>query len=218
VPLLLCDLDDTLIDRQTAFDRWIAAFCAAKGIPADAIPWLTEQDQRGFRSRSDFFDIVLRRHPLPASRDMLTEEFQQTFADFFPPVAPDTAAALSSVREMGWRVGVISNGSPAQRLKITTTGLLELIDGYCVSAEVGVRKPDPAIFRLAAERLGASLAEAWMIGDSPEADIAGAHRIGIASAWIRLGRSWEQSDFEPSLSVESVAEAVRLILGGPEVR
>jgi hypothetical protein len=38
--------------------------------------------------------------------------------------------------------------------KIRNTGLAELVDGWCISDEVGVRKPDPKIFQLTAQRCG----------------------------------------------------------------
>ena len=49
---------------------------------------------------------------------------------------------------------------------------------------VGITKPDPRIFQIALDRLAVSPAETIMVGDSPSADIAGAHAAGIRAALL----------------------------------
>ena len=51
-------------------------------------------------------------------------------------------------------------------------------------AAVGVRKPDPRIFRLACEELGAKPAETVMVGDNLEADIGGALSAGMQAVFL----------------------------------
>jgi putative hydrolase of the HAD superfamily len=80
-------------------------------------------------------------------------------------------AALRSAQAAGWVPFVITNGATAQQeRKLLLTGLNRLVAGWVVAEEAGVRKPDPRIFQLAAQRAGLSLAGAWMIGDSAVAD------------------------------------------------
>ena len=59
---------------------------------------------------------------------------------------------------------------------------LREVAGWVVSEGAGVRKPDPAIFLLAAEQAGQSLDGAWMIGDCAEADIEGARSVGLPAS------------------------------------
>jgi putative hydrolase of the HAD superfamily len=94
------------------------------------------------------------------------------------------------------------------------TGVVQYADAWCISEVDGVRKPDPAIFQLAAHRCGVDLSNAWMIGDSAEADVGGAQAAGIQSAWLHHGRPWPLTTFRPTLIVDSVAEAVEQILVG----
>jgi HAD superfamily hydrolase (TIGR01549 family) len=56
-------------------------------------------------------------------------------------------------------------------------------DEYVLSFEVGAIKPDPAIFRIALQRLGVDPADALMVGDSEEAD-GGARAVGCAFALV----------------------------------
>jgi putative hydrolase of the HAD superfamily len=49
------------------------------------------------------------------------------------------------------------------------------------------RKPDPAPFSLALERLGVVAADAVMIGDWPERDVVGAKALGMTTVFARYG-------------------------------
>jgi putative hydrolase of the HAD superfamily len=61
---------------------------------------------------------------------------------------------------------------------IAEVGLERLLPDVFDSAVVGLAKPDPAIFELAAARLGVPLRELVHVGDSESADVAGAHGAG----------------------------------------
>jgi len=82
-----------------------------------------------------------------------------------------TAIVTNNVREFGdaWRAML-----PAD----------ELFDAIVDSAHVGLRKPDPRIFQLALERLGAAPHQALFVGDSPEHDLRGAEAAGIPFVWM----------------------------------
>lgn len=63
-------------------------------------------------------------------------------------------------------------------------GLSHLFEDIIESSVVGVRKPDPEIFRLGVNALGLDPAETIMIGDSPDKDIIPAQSIGCKTVWI----------------------------------
>lgn len=44
MPLLLCDLDDTVLDRAATFRRWVEGFLARRGLDPAGAGWLIEQD------------------------------------------------------------------------------------------------------------------------------------------------------------------------------
>ena len=71
------------------------------------------------------------------------------------------------------------------------------------SAVVGLRKPDPAIFSLAIERMGLKPEEVTVIGDSYKKDIEPTLSLGCNAIWLR-GTSWDPSDnsiqYEPCVS------------------
>jgi len=86
--------------------------------------------------------------------------------------------------------------------------LLLLIDAWTISEAVGVKKPDARLFEIAAASVGRSLDGAWVIGDSPAADIGGAVGLGLDSVWIRRGRRWLEEDFTPTAEADGCVEAI----------
>ena len=205
--LLLCDLDDTILDREGAFAAWARGFVEARHLPPDALEWLIGHDEHGYRPRPEFFTEVRRRFGLADPVALLQAEFY----DVFPGLcrsAPGVEDALVAVRAAGWRVAVVTNGSPAQEGKIVATGLDRLVDTWCISAVEGVRKPDRRLLEIAAERCHETLDGAWLIGDAPHADIGAAHSAGLASVWMTRGRTWPRDDYAPTFQADTFPEAV----------
>jgi putative hydrolase of the HAD superfamily len=123
--------------------------------------------------------------------------FADELSAAFPPErrarhAPfgDAKAALEELRG-AYRLGLLTNGPPdIQHEKLEGAGLRQYFNAVVVSGEVGIGKPDPRIFHLTLERLGASPAEAAMVGDSLARDIVGARRAGLTAVWVnRAGAS-----------------------------
>ena len=64
MPLLLCDLDDTLVSRRGFFAAWATTFLAEIGQPADDLRWFVAIDDDGDLPRPDFFQTVIDRYGL----------------------------------------------------------------------------------------------------------------------------------------------------------
>ena len=95
--------------------------------------------------------------------------------------APTTLMALRP----SYKLGLITNGpSATQRPKIAQFGLADYLDLLIVSEEVGVAKPDPAIFQLALAELAVPPERALYVGDSLEFDLPGAAAAGMPFIWI----------------------------------
>lgn len=208
--LLLCDLDNTLIDRASAFGRWAKEFAGREGLGAGAADIIEDLDGDGFTPRREWAAAVLARFSLKGDVDVFVDQF---FSEFCSSVrcADDVLAALVRFRSNGWRIGIVTNGGPTQELKIRSAGLDQAVDTWCVSSIVGVAKPDPRIFALAAERCGMPLAGGWMVGDTPEADIAGAAAVDLRTAWISRGRSWVHPEVQPDVTATAFCDALAAI-------
>jgi putative hydrolase of the HAD superfamily len=93
------------------------------------------------------------------------------------------------------RLALVTNGaSDLQRRKLAVSGLKEHFDVVVASCDVGVGKPDPAIFEAALDGLGVSAAEAVMVGNDRERDVEGAASAGIRSLWIQHGSTNGSAD------------------------
>jgi putative hydrolase of the HAD superfamily len=217
VGLLLVDLDNTLVDRVGAFGRWVAQFVAARGGGAADAEWLVRADRDGLESRERLAALIGERFGLDGQAEAgLVTELRGAVAS---EIVLDAAVigALREARAAGWVPFVVTNGIVTQQeRKLRHTGLDREVAGWVISEGVGVPKPDPEIFRLAAVHAGQSLDGAWMIGDSAEADIAGARNTGLSSVWLHRGRPWPLKDFPPDHTADSFAAAVSIVLrSGP---
>jgi len=92
--------------------------------------------------------------------------------------------ALERLRGAGFKLGVVSNSEGTIEQMLIEIDLRKLLDVVVDSTVVGFTKPDPRIFQVALDRLGASAAETLMVGDSPSADVDGASAAGIRAALI----------------------------------
>ena len=76
------------------------------------------------------------------------------------------------------KTGLISNGWPDLRDYISRNHFEDAFDALVISAEVGLMKPDPEIYRLALRTLQVLPAEAALVDDTP-ANIEAAHELGM---------------------------------------
>jgi FMN phosphatase YigB (HAD superfamily) len=212
--VVLFDLDHTLVDRRTAFLAWAERFAEERGLGAEAVQVLVALDADGTATREEVFGGARRALGLPDEVDELIAAYRRTYFEHFTP-DPAVSAALSNLKAAGWRVGVATNGPPSQRHKLERAGLADLVDGCCISEEVGVAKPDRLMFEAAISLCAPHAGQrptGYMVGDHPVTDIAGARTAGLKTVWMRRGRTWDASTPPPDATVDSVAEAVDLVL------
>ena len=96
----------------------------------------------------------------------------------------DVETVLRDLRARGLKIGVVSNWDTRLKKISDGLGLTPLVDFIVISAEVGVRKPDPGIFRMALDRAGVRPEEAIHVGDLLEEDVEGARRAGVRPVLI----------------------------------
>ncbi|MGI8868608.1 MAG: HAD family hydrolase [Mycobacteriales bacterium] len=122
---------------------------------------------------------------------------------------------IRAIRAAGAVVAIVTNGPPTQEIKIRTTGLDKVVDGYAVSMIEGVSKPDVEMFERAAENCGTSLnamTAGFMVGDNAVADIGGARNAGLTSVWVTLGREWPEDGYRPDHAVDHVRDGIGIVL------
>jgi HAD superfamily hydrolase (TIGR01509 family) len=103
---------------------------------------------------------------------------------------PGVVEALTSLRARGLALAVVANWDFSLHAHLRRHGLHGWFDTVVTSAETGRRKPDPAPFRLALERLGVPPARALHVGDDPS-DEKGAEAAGMRFAPVPLATALE---------------------------
>ncbi len=128
---------------------------------------------------------------------------------------PDAASVLGTLRVSGMRTAVVSNWDCSLGTQLASLGLGGLLDAVVTSAEAGVRKPDPEIFRVALRRLQCPPERALFVGDSLEVDIAGGRAAGIRS--VLLDRAASDPDTGEVERVFTLDNLPALLSGSPIV-
>ncbi|HIE66887.1 MAG TPA: HAD family hydrolase [Acidimicrobiia bacterium] len=123
-------------------------------------------------------------------RDALAAAFEA--ASYELKVAPvaDAADVLSAVAATGVAVGIISDTTLAVgrhlRTYLDQHRILQHVTFAAFSDEVGVYKPDPAIFRVALDGLGIDdPTTVAHVGDLMRTDVAGARAMGMVTVRFR---------------------------------
>jgi putative hydrolase of the HAD superfamily len=98
---------------------------------------------------------------------------------------PDAVETLATLRARGLRTGLLSNCSQDTASLWPDSPLAPHVDLPLLSCAVGLKKPDPALFRLACERLEAIPSEVMYVADGENGELAAAASVGLQPVLIR---------------------------------
>ena len=110
---------------------------------------------------------------------------------------PAMVEAVAAARRAGVRTGLLSNSWGEDRYDRSRFG--DLFDTLVISGEVGIRKPDPAIYALACERLERAPERCVFVDDLP-GNLKPARALGMATVLHRDAAS-TLAELEPLLGV-----------------
>ena len=198
------DLDGTLCDSDTAwniaqsetFQRLRKHYPHVSG-EAITNAWTTvhqrlfQQLDAGKLSMAEVRDA--RFQCLFEELGLPTDKAMEALSDFFCSRYLTSLRLYEDVTVLDelhtYHVGIITNGAhdehtDSQLSKVQYLRLSERIQSLTISGEIGVRKPNLEIFKVACERADVLPKEAVYIGDTIENDIVGANRVGMASIFI----------------------------------
>ena len=100
-------------------------------------------------------------------------------------IEPDLPATLATLREMDLKLGIVSNtfvNRSSLERHLSELGILDCFDMRMFSYEFDFRKPDPEIFRIAADKVGAAIDSVLFVGDRIDKDVRPALDAGMAAA------------------------------------
>ena len=194
---LFFDVGTTLVDETEAYNHRIRD--AIKG---------TEITFEQFQEKRIYFAKQNLKGDLEAIRFFGLEKTPWHKEDEMP--YPDAEDVLKYLSGQGYKIGVIANQSLGTAKRLEEWRLLKYIDVVAASAELGVSKPDRAIFIKAFEMAGCMAQEAIMIGDRLDNDIIPAKKLGMKTVWIRQGfaiyQNPQMAEYQPDYIVDNLAE------------
>lgn len=192
---VLFDVGDTLILGHPKY--WLWPIIEAKGIAHQAdLKRLPQAIQDAYAHYSDhhmratdeatalsfwraFHREIMNGIGLGAHADEVADYLKEHWqSPQVWPLTPGTKEALDELKNLGFKLGVVSNWDWTLPGVLKATGLADFFDYVGVSALEGVAKPDPRFFQIVLSHIQVAPAQAIHVGDS-EDDINGAKAAGV---------------------------------------
>jgi putative hydrolase of the HAD superfamily len=133
-------------------------------------------------SVQDYWSGSLALLGVPAAERATFIALLERFADEIVPAA-GARDTLAELRRRGKRLGVVTDTTfpLARKMRwLERVGVADLLDVVSCSSDLGLKKPDPAIYRDALRRAGVAPEEAAFVGHSP-GELDGARAVGMAT-------------------------------------
>lgn len=139
-----------------------------------------------------------------ASEAMIVYRKARNVVSFYP----DTMPAIEEL-EKHFTLAAITNGNA----EIEKMDIGQFFKKSFYSADIGVAKPHPTIFKSAIDYLGVESREIIHIGDDPINDVIGAHKAGMDTIWLnRNDEVWPKGLSEPTYTVNNLSEVTDLLV------
>jgi putative hydrolase of the HAD superfamily len=217
--------EDRLLESYSEIRRLLTAE-AARDLPEelDLVEALSRQVaamvEESYRNRQlkeldivDLFGTALEAVGVELPRELIRRvaEIEHRAMVSALTVPPENLRVLQSLRELDLRIGVVSNAHflpELMREDLARLGIARYVDDAVFSAEIGVRKPHPAIFLKVLKELDVHPAEAVFVGDRVRDDIGGAKGLGMRGVLTRQFRQEEVADgaVRPDLIIDALPQ------------
>ncbi|CAN5515352.1 hypothetical protein BH09VER1_BH09VER1_45380 [soil metagenome] len=209
ISVVAWDLDNTLIDRDTAFRSCLQALAHMHGgiLDSQGMQRVLAYDRSGKADRLATMALLASQLGLPiTAAPELWDETKRLLPDFITP-EPEIIRLLSGLAGQ-YSLVLVSNGDgPLQRAKLRRSGLLDFFRErwILISGELGMKKPEPEIFSELTTRTEQAPTNIMFVGDDPVNDMAGAAAANMMTCWVSRGESWPSGPL-PDMVVMSALE------------
>lgn len=217
---VIFDLDNTLVDfmrmKRMAIRAAIDAMIDA-GLELDRRAAEEEiqaiYDREGIEYQRVFDDFLEAHlgvidHKILASGIVAYRRAREAALVLYPHVT----VTLMELIKSGLRLAVVSDAPRREAwLRLCHLNLHHLFDVVVTYEDTGERKPSPAPFRAALERLGVGPDEALMVGDWPERDVVGATQVGIRTVFARYGDTFGTRESGADFEIEDIHALVDVV-------
>ena len=157
----------------------------------------------------DLYQGMLFKIGIHPEREIIDHIHQLYIRSFNVELVPGAKEVLETLAEK-YRLAVVSNAmSEVPRQALERFELRRYFVSVTISRDIGIRKPDPEIFRYTLSNMGIESYEAVHVGDSLEEDIQGAKNAGMKAIWVPDGD--EETSVQPDFTIRSLHELTSLL-------
>ncbi|MGG4461823.1 HAD family hydrolase [Brevibacillus porteri] len=228
---ILFDLDDTLFDFSACWEKGMQQTIAAHALTAELDQ---EKFLEGLRRHGDdlWGDVIAKRYDFTQYRRLRfqraladcnrqieveqVDDFQRAYqAACMDAVQPDVTVQ-STIAKLAEEhtLGIVTNGPVDMAfIKVERLGLSAYFprERVFISEIIGHHKPDLRIYEHVREKLGIESNQVLFVGDTWEADVAGAMDAGFSAVWINPRRKKPTSEHQPLAVIERLDQLLAIL-------
>lgn len=144
---------------------------------------------------------------LKVTAKQLNHEFLESMADICQPL-PGAKELMQLLKDKGIKAAIITNGfTQLQQIRLERTGFKAYFSHVVISEEVGIAKPNKAIFDHTLDKMGnPELSQVLMVGDTLESDILGGINTGLETCWINHHAKEHPDHIKPTYEITALSE------------
>ena len=221
---ILFDVDDTILDFQTAERNSITEAFHAFSLPVDETIlrryseinlrcW--EELERGTMSRGEVlvkrFEKLFAEMGVKASAALVQDRYEALLESghYFIPGAPELLETLFPRYDLY----LISNGNTrTQECRLKSAGIAPFFKGIFISEQIGANKPSRAFFDACFAAIpGFRREDALIVGDSLTSDILGGINASVRTCWFNPSGMPKRDDIRPDFEIRALGELPALL-------
>jgi putative hydrolase of the HAD superfamily len=221
VKAVLFDLGGTLVNIDNSKDphvmkRMLEDCGVNRSLEDVSKEWVRSWEGLNFRKMTRLLDEFWVQQNLRVLRKLRVESKAEELARFIAShwweyakvsLYPDAEEMLPRLKEMGLKVGLVTNGLQSDVDQILPkVGLQGFFDVVVVVDTLRKMKPDAEVFRYALERMQTKPPEAIFVGDEIETDYRGAQKCGLTAFLIDRGGKFQDDTVSRISSLKDLFE------------
>ena len=194
IKAVIFDLFGTLVNSFNAQEhkQVLSEMASLLSLPEEPFYnlWSSSFNQRPlgiFKNIEESMIFIGKELNIPINRNGIEEASRVRFNYTKRTLVPraDAIDTLKQIKNLGYKIGLISDCTHEVPQIWNATPFAKYFNSVIFSCSVGMKKPDPRIYRLACENLGVKPKNCFYIGDGSSRELSGALNVGMFPVLIR---------------------------------
>lgn len=181
-PIVIFDLGEVLVTPTNLFPK-LAARVVVDETPFEAAYWTRRLEYDLGLDAIEYWTDVLEELSIPATASAI-DDLIRIDTQAWTTIRADAATLLEQLHSAGVRLGILSNATQEMATAARLAPWSSWITDWFFSVEVGLAKPNPAIYEHVADSIGLPGESIIYLEDSPRSVIAAREAGWNAHLWI----------------------------------